>query len=48
VVVTLAWSAVATFLIVKLVQIVCGLRVSDEEIIEGLDFSAHGEQGYNL
>ena len=47
VVVTLVWSAVATFLILKFVQLVCGLRVSDEEIIEGLDFSAHGEQGYN-
>ncbi len=42
------WSAVATFLILKLVQIVCGLRASDEDIIEGLDFTAHGEKGYNL
>ena len=46
--VTAVWSAVATFLILKLVQIVCGLRVSDEDIIEGLDFTAHGEKGYNL
>jgi ammonium transporter, Amt family len=42
------WSAVATFLILKFVQIVCGLRASDEDIIEGLDFTAHGEKGYNL
>jgi Amt family ammonium transporter len=48
VVATIAWSAVASFLILKVTQAVCGLRVSDEEIIEGLDFSSHGEKGYHL
>ncbi len=42
------WSAVVTFLILKFVQMVCGLRASDDDIIEGLDFTAHGEKGYNL
>ena len=48
VVATIGWSAVATFVIVKLTQALCGLRVSDDDGIEGLDFTAHGEKGYNL
>ncbi len=42
------WSAVATFAIVKLVQSTVGLRVSEDDEVEGLDFTAHGETGYNL
>ena len=45
---TLVWSAVATFVIVKLTQAVCGLRVSNEQRPKGLDFATHGEKGYNL
>jgi Amt family ammonium transporter len=45
---TLVWSVVATFVIVKVVQAVAGLRVSDDEELEGLDITAHGETGYNL
>ncbi|RMF03478.1 MAG: ammonium transporter, partial [Alphaproteobacteria bacterium] len=48
VVATIIWSAAASFVIVKLTQALCGLRVSDDEIIEGLDFTSHGEKGYNL
>ena len=44
----LVWSAVATLIIVKVTQAICGLRVSDDATIEGLDFSTHGERGYNL
>ena len=33
--------------IVKITAAVCGLRVSREETIEGLDFTTHGERGYN-
>jgi len=47
-VVTLVWSAVATFVIVKLTQAICGLRVSNEQATEGLDYATHGEKGYNL
>ena len=42
------WSAAATFAIVKLVQSAVGLRVSEDDEVEGLDFTAHGETGYNL
>lgn len=48
VVATIAWSAVASYVIVKVTQAVCGLRVSEDEAIEGLDFASHGEKGYHL
>ena len=44
---TAAWSVVATFVIVKVIAVTIGLRVSKEEEIEGLDFTAHGEKAYN-
>ena len=44
---TAAWSVVATFVIVKVIALTIGLRVSKEEEIEGLDFTAHGEKAYN-
>ncbi len=42
------WSIIATVVIVMVVQTLFGLRVSAEEETEGLDFTAHGETGYNL
>ena len=42
------WSAVASFVIIKLADLIFGLRVSEEDEIEGLDFTAHGETGYDL
>ena len=42
-----AWSALATFVIVKVIAALIGLRVSREAEIEGLDFTAHGEKAYN-
>jgi Amt family ammonium transporter len=41
------WSALATFVIVKLTQMLVGLRVTDEHELVGLDQSQHGESGYN-
>ena len=40
---TIVWSAVATFVILKIVQMLIGLRVDDEAEIEGLDINLHGE-----
>jgi Amt family ammonium transporter len=37
------YCAIVTFLILKLLDITLGLRVSREDEIEGLDFSLHGE-----
>jgi Amt family ammonium transporter len=48
VVATIVWSAVASFIIIKITQAVCGLRVSEDAAIEGLDFSTHGEKAYNI
>ncbi len=47
-VVTLVWSGVATFVILKLVNLVSPLRVSVEQENEGLDLVLHEERGYSL
>lgn len=41
-------SGVFTWIIAKIVSATVGLRVSEEEEIDGLDISAHGERGYDL
>ncbi len=40
-------AVVGTLLILKLVDLVIGLRVSPEHEIEGLDITQHGEEAYN-
>ena len=40
------YSAVATFILLKLLDTVLGLRVTHDEEIQGLDVSQHGEEGY--
>jgi Amt family ammonium transporter len=45
---TVAWSAVLTYIILKLVGGMVGLRVSKDRETEGLDITSHGERGYNL
>jgi Amt family ammonium transporter len=40
---TFAYSAIATFLILKAVDVMVGLRVSAEVEVEGLDINLHGE-----
>ncbi|MCQ9156574.1 ammonium transporter [Acidomonas methanolica] len=42
--VTILWCAVVTFLILKVVDLVVGLRVTLTEETEGLDISLHGER----
>ncbi|SKA26960.1 ammonium transporter (TC 1.A.11) [Enhydrobacter aerosaccus] len=41
--VTIAWCAVATFIILKIIDAMIGLRVTAEEEVEGLDINLHGE-----
>ena len=48
VVVTAVWSGVLTFILIKLVDAVAGMRVAPEEETEGLDTVMHNEKGYNL
>lgn len=45
---TAAWSGVLTFVILKVLDAVIGLRVSTEEETEGLDVVLHDETGYNF
>jgi Amt family ammonium transporter len=44
--VTIALSAVVTWVLLKLIDVTIGLRVSEEEETEGLDLSQHNERGY--
>lgn len=46
VVVTIVWSAIVAFIAFKLVDIVIGLRVPEDEEREGLDITSHGESAY--
>jgi Amt family ammonium transporter len=48
--VLIAWALaiVGTLVILKVVDVAIGLRVSDEHEVQGLDLSQHGEEGYNL
>jgi Amt family ammonium transporter len=41
---TLVYSGVGSFIILKVIDMVVGLRVSEEEEREGLDISLHGER----
>jgi Amt family ammonium transporter len=45
---TVIWSGVVAFIAYKLVDLVVGLRVPEEEEREGLDISSHGESAYHL
>jgi Amt family ammonium transporter len=42
------WTAVASWLILKFVGLVVGLRVSEKSEREGLDITEHEEAGYDL
>jgi len=44
---TIVWSSIVAFIAYKIVDLVIGLRVSEEEEREGLDISSHGETAYN-
>ncbi len=48
VVFTVVYSGVLSFAILKVVDAVVGLRVSDEEEEQGLDLTQHSEQGYSI
>ncbi len=45
---TLAYTAVLTWVILKVVDMVTGIRVSEDEETEGLDLTQHEERGYDL
>ncbi len=45
---TVVYTGVATFIILKVLDLVIGLRVSEEAETQGLDLSEHDERGYVL
>jgi len=45
---TVVYSGAVSFVILKVVDAMVGLRVADDEETEGLDLSQHDERGYNL
>jgi Amt family ammonium transporter len=47
VVAAILWCGILTWLILKLVDLMVGLRVPDEQETEGLDLAQHGERGYS-
>ncbi len=48
VVATVVYTAVATYIILKVVDMITGLRVNEEEEQRGLDIVSHEETGYDL
>jgi Amt family ammonium transporter len=45
---TLIWSVLLSLILIKLVQILVGLRISAETEQVGIDAKVHGERGYNM
>ncbi|OIO57385.1 MAG: ammonia channel protein [Alphaproteobacteria bacterium CG_4_10_14_0_2_um_filter_63_37] len=48
VIATIVYCAVVTFIILKVVDLLMGLRVTEEEEEQGLDITQHNERGYVL
>ena len=45
---TVVYTGIVTFVILKVLDVVMGLRVNEEEETVGLDLAQHNERGYNL
>ncbi len=45
---TLVYTAVVSYILLKIVDVIIGLRVTEEQETEGLDIALHDERGYNL
>ena len=48
--IAMAWAVagVGTIVLLKITDLVVGVRVREEQEIEGLDLTEHGEEAYNL
>jgi len=46
--ITISYSVVVTFIILKVIDLIVGLRVDTEEEVQGLDLTQHSEIGYTL
>jgi Amt family ammonium transporter len=45
--ITILWSGIVSFIAYKIVDVVIGLRVSEDVEREGLDVTSHGETAYS-
>ena len=45
---TVVYSGLLSFVILKVVDVVVGLRVNNDDESQGLDLALHSEQGYNM
>jgi Amt family ammonium transporter len=45
--VTIIYDIIATAVILKVIDILVGLRISEEEEVEGMDLALHNERAYN-
>ena len=48
VVATVVFTAAVTWLVLQVVRLLVGLRVSEEEEVQGLDITLHEERGYDM
>ncbi len=46
--IAISLAVVGSFVILKIVDLIVGVRVTGEDEVTGLDLSQHGEEGYNL
>ena len=44
----IVWTAIASYIILKITNAICGNRVTDDDERIGLDITQHEEKGYNL
>ncbi len=48
VIATVIYTGIMSFIILKILDVIIGLRVNEEQETEGLDIALHDERGYNL
>jgi Amt family ammonium transporter len=48
VLITIVFVAIVSYILLKIVDAIVGLRVTDEQETEGLDLALHDERGYNV
>ena len=48
IIITIAWSGILSFIILKIIDATVGLRVEEDDERMGLDLSQHNERGYNM
>lgn len=48
VIAVIVWTAVTSYILLKIIDMICGLRVNNEIERNGLDISEHEEKGYNI